>query len=341
MVILIAVVAILLTIIIALILASAVKGLDNAVIKSGEELKIKDRSYNPAVTLGYKIQVDGDQNTQLKEARKLAAKQAAITPRGANMQIGPQYKQDKQATAFAGVDSDPITAVKIASVHGWDGVRTGIVQLDPAAVAAPAAPAAGGKIKLVPGKDYPVIELTDSMAPDEKRKARIANAKAKSAAMKAAKAAQQSGGAVPMAAVPAAATPTAAAPAPAVVAGIVEPDYVEITDDMSPEDKRKARIANSKAKSAYKKALKAAGVDPKAAAAPAVAPVAAPVAEAASAPVASVPGAAAGIAKPEIIEITDDMSPDDKRKARIANSKAKSAYNKALKAAGIDPKSMK
>jgi len=29
------------------------------------------------------------------------------------------------------------------------------------------------------------------------------------------------------------------------------------------------------------------------------------------------------------------------RKARIANSKAKSAYKKALKAAGIDPKSVK
>jgi hypothetical protein len=31
------------------------------------------------------------------------------------------------------------------------------------------------------------------------------------------------------------------------------------------------------------------------------------------------------------------MSPDEVRAARISNSKAKSAYNKALKAAGIDP----
>lgn len=339
MVILIAVVAILLTIIVALILAAAIKGLDSAVIESSKELQTKDRSYNPAVTLGYKIQVDGDSDIQLKEARKLAAKQAAATPRGANVQIGPQYKQDKQATAFAGVNVDPVTAVKIASIHGWDGVRTGMVSVDPAAaVPATAAPAAGGKIKLVPGEDYPVIEMTDSMSPDEKRKARIANAKAKSAAMKAAKAAQQSGGAVPTAA-PAAAGASAAAPAPAAVSGIAEPDYVEITDDMSPEDKRKARIANSKAKSAYNKALKAAGVDPNVAAAPvAAAPAAVPVA---SAPEAVVPSGATGIPQPEIIELTDDMSPDDKRKARIANSKAKSAYNKALKAAGIDPKSVK
>lgn len=344
MVILIAVVAILLTVIVALVLAVAVKGLDNAVIKSNAEMEAETRSYNPAVTLGHQVLIEGDRETQYKEARKLAAKQAAAMPRGANMQIGPQYKKDQQATAFAGVNEDPITAVKIASVHGWDGVRTGIVAVDPAAAApAAAAPAAGGKIKLVPGQDYPVIEITDAMSPDEKRKARIANAKAKSAAMKAAKAAQQSGAVVPTAAAPvAAAAPAAAAPAPAAVAGIPEPEYIEITDDMSPEDKRKARIANSKAKSAYKKALKAAGVDPKAAAAPAPAPApAAPAPEAAAPAPAAVPDAAAGIPKPELIEITDDMSPDDKRKARIANSKAKSAYNKALKAAGIDPKSVK
>jgi hypothetical protein len=338
MVILIAVAAILLTIIVALIFAAAIKGLDTAVIKSSEESQTKDRSYNPAATLGYKIQVDGSRDAQLKEARQLAAKQAAATPRGANVQIGPQYKQDRQATAFAGVNNDPITAVKIAAVHGWDGVRTGMVAVDTAAAAPVAAPAAGGKIKLVPGEDYPVIEMTDSMSPDEKRKARIANAKAKSAAMKAAKAAQQSGGAVPTTAVPAG-TPAAAAPAPNVT-GIPEPEYVEISDDMSPEEKRKARIANSKAKSAYNKALKAAGADPTAMAAPA--PAVALVAEAApaSAPATATPDAAAGIPKPELVEISDDMSPDDKRKARIANSKAKSAYNKALKAAGIDPKTV-
>jgi len=35
------------------------------------------------------------------------------------------------------------------------------------------------------------------------------------------------------------------------------------------------------------------------------------------------------------------MSPEDKRQARVANAKAQSAYNKALKAAGIDPASLK
>jgi hypothetical protein len=340
MVILIAVVVILVTILIALVLAAAIKGLDNAVITSGMELEAESRSYNPAVTLGYQIPVAGDPDEQLKEARKIAAQQAAATPRGANMKIGPQYKKEEQATAFDGVNSDPITAVKIASFHGWDGVQTGIVAVDPAAAAAPTStPAAGGKIKLIPGQDYPVIEITDGMSPDEKRKARIANAKAKSAAMKAAKAAQDSGSGAPVAVAPAAVA-TAPAAAPAAAAGVPEPEYIEITDDMTPEEKRKARIANSKAKSAYNKALKAAGVTTSAApaaAAPAAAsaPAAAPVA--ASAPV---PETAAGIAKPELIEITDDMSPDEKRKARIANSKAKSAYNKALKAAGIDPKSV-
>jgi hypothetical protein len=334
MVILIGVVAILLTIVVALILAAAAKGLDTAVITNAESAQTKDRGYNPAATLGYQIQVDGDPAAQIKEAKILAAKQAAATPRGANVQIGPQYKQAMQRTAFDGLDNDPITAVKIAAVHGWDGIRTGMVAVDSSAVAVPAAsaPAAGGKIKLVPGKDYPVIEITDTMSADEKRKALIANAKAKSTAMKAAKAAQESGGGV--AATSVAAAPAVAMPAAAAASGIPEPTYIEITDDMSPEETRKARIANSKTKSAYNKALKAAGVDTSApVAAETAAPTPAPAASLAAAPV----SAASGIPQPEIIEITDDMSPDDVRKARIANSKAKSAYNKALKAAGIDP----
>ena len=40
---------------------------------------------------------------------------------------------------------------------------------------------------------------------------------------------------------------------------------------------------------------------------------------------------------PALIEITEGMSPDDKRKATISNSKTMSAYNKQLKAMGIDP----
>jgi hypothetical protein len=144
--------------------------------------------------------------------------------------------------------------------------------------------------------------------------------------------------------------------------GIAAPQLTEITDDMSPDDKRKARIGNSKAKSAFNKSLKEAGIDPKTvniddsgkvvmpegAAAAAPAPAAAP-AQAAAVPPSVAPAAegrsvdlaALGISPPDLVEITDDMSPDEKRQARIGNSKAKSAFNKALKSAGVDPKSVK
>lgn len=104
---------------------------------------------------------------------------------------------------------------------------------------------------------------------------------------------------------------------------------------MSPEEIRKARIANSKAKAATAKNLKASG---------ATMAVAAPVAEApiAATPVAVSPvaTATAAIPKPDLIDITAALSPDETRKARIENSKRMSAYNKALKAAGIDPATM-
>jgi flagellar basal body-associated protein FliL len=250
MVILIVVVIILLVIIVGLLLAWFFAGSDKKGTKNNAEIESGGGAYNLAATMGYKIQVEADPETQMKEARKLAAQKAAATPRWANVQIGPEYKQERQRTAFDGAKDDVLTAVKIAAVHGWDGLQSGIVIAAPAA--APAASAAG-KIKLVPGKDYPVIEMTDSMSADEKRKARIANAKAKSVAMKKAKAAQAAGSAAPAA--------TAPAPAAVAAAGIPEPEYVEIRSDMTPEEKRKARIANSKAKSAYNKALKAAGID--------------------------------------------------------------------------------
>lgn len=337
MIVLIAVVIVLLTILVSAVLALAVSQLDKAVAVGATKSENQVKSYNPAVTLGYKIPVQGDYDTQMKEARQLAAKQAAATPRGANMRIGNLREQaGKQPTAFDGVKNDPLTAVKIAAIHGWEGLRTGMVVGAPAPVAASVAAAAPtGSVELVPGKDYPVIEITDDMPDDEKRKARIANSKAKSAAMKAAKASGQTGApAAPAAAAPAAAK--AAAPAAAAI-GIAEPALIEITDSMSADEVRKARIANSKAKAAYNKALKAAGVEPGAAAE--AEPVAAVVAEAVPAPAAPSADAAAlaGIPKPDFIDITDDMPDDEKRRARIANSKAKSAYNKALKAAGIDP----
>ncbi len=321
----IAVVVIVVIVVVALMMAQGSAFIDKAVqeneaaIQNNQEagkanMKNKKQSnkYDPALTMGYEIPIDADIAQQLRAARVLAAKQAAKQPRGANMGVGRLGDADDLKTAWDGVAKDPVTAVKIAAYHGWDGLKTGAVAAVP--VAAPAAPKAAPAptAELVPGKDYPVIEITDDMSPADKRKARIANSKAKSAAKKAAKEAGASAVPVAEAAAPAAAATAVAVP---------EPTLIEITDDMAPDDKRKARIANSKAKSAYKKALKAAGVDPKAAAASAPA---APVAE----------PAVAAIPEPTLIEITDDMSPEDKRAARIANSKAKSAYKKALKAAG-------
>jgi hypothetical protein len=345
MIFLIAVGVILLPILIGGLLAWGSSGFSTAVDVTNEEVENKGKGYNPAVTFGLEVKVDADPDEMLKAARLEAARKAASLPRGANMRIGRKGHVNLH-TAGEALDEDPLTAVRIAMFHGWDGARTGAVE----AVAAPAAAVAAaptGKIKLIPGKDYKVIELTDSMSPDEKRKARIANSKAKSAAMKAAKAAG-----VPAAAPVAAGAAVAAAAPVAQSVNIEPPQIIELTDGMSPDEKRKARIANSKAKSAFNKALKAAGVNPKevkivdgkvvlpgGAAVATAAP--APVAAAAATPAAAPAAAVSSIPKPELVEITDDMPPDEKRKARIANSKAKSAYNKALKAAGIDPKSVK
>lgn len=320
-----------------------------AVEQTKEEVENMDRGFNPAVTFGHEVKIDGSPDEMLQQARLEAAKKAASQPRGANMRIGRKGASNLR-TAGSALDEDPLTAVRIAIHHGWDGARTGAVPAvaAPAGAAAPVA-APAGKIKLVPGKDYEYTEITDSMSPDEKRKARIANSKAKSAAYKAAKAAGVT--AAPVAAGAPVAAAAVATPAAQSV-NIEPPQLVEITDDMSPDEKRKARIGNSKAKSAFNKALKAAGVNPKeveivdgkvvlpgsATAAAAPAPAAAPADPAAGG---ADPAALANIPKPELVEITDDMGPDEKRQARIANSKAKSAYNKALKAAGIDPKSVK
>jgi hypothetical protein len=335
----IAVLAIMLPIILGVVLAFATARFDAVVAETKETLEQEERLYNPAVTLGYKVRLEADPQEQLAEARRLAAAKAAALPRGANMRIGRKGAENLM-TAHDGVMEDPLTAVKIALFHGWDGARTGAPSVgaaQPAPVAAPG-PASNGQLELKPGRDYEVIEITDEMSGAEKRKARIANAKAKAQAIKAAKAAGQTVGAAPMAPQPAAAAPQAAATAPTAAVGVPEPEYIEITDDMSADEVRKARIANAKAKSAYNKALKAAGVDPSAAAEAPPQPAATPEPQPQTA--AAAPAAAANIPEPEYIEITDDMSADEVRKARIANAKAKSAYNKALKAAGIDPASV-
>jgi hypothetical protein len=352
MIFLITVGVILLPILLGGLIAVGTSSFAGVVERTKEEVENMDKGFNSAVTFGLKVRVDASSEEMLKQARLEAARKAASLPRGANMRIGRKGHVNLQ-TAGSALEEDPVTAVRIAMHHGWDGARTGAV----AAVAVPAAAVATGaaptgKINLVPGKDYDYIKITDDMAPDEKRKARIANSKAKSAAYKAAKAAGVPAGVPVAGAAPVAAA--AATPAAAQSVNIEPPALIEITDDMSPDELRKARIANSKAKSAFNKALKAAGVDPKdveivdgkvvlPGGAPVAAAAAAPAAQAApvaAAPAADPAAATANIPKPELIEITDDMDPDEVRRARIANSKAKSAYNKALKAAGIDPKSV-
>lgn len=357
----IATIVVLLTFITGALFAWIVKSVDSTVVKTKDNIDNADNGYNPALTMGHRINSQAGAQEQIKEARLASAKAAAALPRGANMRIvGPGSSALESASQA--LNEDPWTASKIAQYHGWDGAKAGIpaggVPEAGAAVATAAAPAAAGKIELVPGKDYPVIEINDDMSPDEKRKARIANSKAKSAAMKAAKAAGAPAAAVASTAAPIAVAP--AAPDP-VAAGIEPPKFIVITDDMSPDEVRKARIANSKAKSAFNKSLKSAGIDPKTVniddqgnivmpegVTPAVPPAAAvPVATTETTPPTPAPSeggsvdlAALGISPPEVVELTDDMTPDEKRQARIANSKAKSAFNKALKDAGIDPKTV-
>lgn len=347
-IILVASVIVLLTIIVGVLLALLFVNAGNVVAANQVVVEKEKSGYNPRLTAGHKIMPQADASIQIAQAQALAAQQAAMRPRGANMGIRPKPDAAEVRTPAAsdGVERDPLTAAKIAMFHTWNGLQYKQAKPAPAGVPATARPAAAkpaGPPELRPGIDYPVIEITDNMSPEEKRKATIANSKAKSAAMKAAKAsgAGAVGAEVEVEGVPvAAAAPVAA---PVAVGGTVEPiagvhyEEIPITDSMSPDEVRKARIANSKAKSAAAKALKASG------AMMAVAqPVAEPVA-AAPTPVAAAPAPAveSSIPKPDLIEITDSMSPDEIRRARIENSKRTSAYNKALKAAGIDPATVK
>lgn len=328
--------------VLVLIISATMYSLSRAVTNAYTEVEQNQNKYRPAVTLGHKIAPNDDSQMQFKQARQEAAKRAAALPRGANMRIG--RGKEEIDTASDNLKNDPISSFKIAQVQGWNGLGQ-FGKMQAAASSAPAQAQTGVvkqvKRTLVAGQDYPFTEITDSMSPVEKRQARIANAKAKSAAYKALKESGADMVAAPVQQTAGAAPAQAAAPSranAAAAAGIQEPTLIEITDDMDPNDVRKARIANAKAMSAYKKALKAAGIDAdqeEAAPEPVQEAVAAaPVA--AAAPTAS-SADTSGVPKPDIIEITDDMDPNDVRKARIANAKAVSAYKKALKAAGIDP----
>ena len=280
------------------------------------------------------------------------------------IEITDDMPDDEKRKARIANSKAKSAAMKAAKAAGTVGMTAAAV---PAAAGAVPTPAAIGV------EAPKLIEITDDMPDDEKRKARIANSKAKSAFNKALKAAGidpktveiDEKGNVVMPQGAAAAAPAPAAGAPAVQAAasmpalsVEPPQLIPITDDMSPEDLRKARISNSKAKSAFNKALKAAGIDPSdveidengqirmvgaaapAPAAPAPAAAEQPVQTAAAEADGAPDLAALGLTPPELIEITDDMTPDQVREARIANSKAKSAFNKSLKAAGVDPKSV-
>ncbi len=321
------------TLLLALILGYLISRLSVAVTESAARQEIAKKAYNPNVTKGFEIKLSEESDQQIREARKLAAKQAAQLPRGANMRIFGDSPEI--ASAFDGVDSDPMTAAKIAEFHSWQGVSTGIVAVQPAAVAGAVAQAGAPTRSisdLKPGVDYEFIEISEGMPSADKRNARIANAKARSAAIKALKAGGAVAGDVAPAAV--AAAPVVAAAAPAAVNVPPPPEYIEISDGMDPAEARKARIANAKMKSAYNKALKEAGATPGAP------PASAPAAPARAVAAPPAPAAVNAPPPPEYIEISDGMDPAEARKARIANAKMKSAYNKALKEAGIDPKAM-
>ena len=331
-----------LVLLVGLLLAFLFSRADHAVSSTRAAMAAEEKAYSPGVTLGHKIKVQADYDAQLKEARLVAAKRAAAMPRGANNRVG-RAGESTLAPASKGLQEDPQTAVRIARFHGWDGARVGPATT--AAAAAPVAAAAAPRPAAAPvaiGIAPPqLIAITDSMSPEEVRKARVANAKAESAYNKALKtAATGAPVAAPVAA--AVAAPAATAAGIPAAAGIAPPKLIAITPDMSPEDIRKARVANAKAESAYNKALKAAGVG-----AGTVAGVEAVVnaempgpATAVAHPEAAAP-ALAGVEPPKLIEITPGMSPEEVRKARVANAKAESAYNKALKAAGVDPAALR
>ena len=339
MVILLIITIIFLVLLAGMLLAFLFSRLDRTVTATRDGMLAEERAYNPGLTLGHKIKVEADYEEQLKQARVVAAKKAAATPRGANNRIG-RAGASTLNTAGKSANEDPMTAVRIARFHGWDGARTGIPAGGAPMAGLAAAPAAAAVAAPVAAGIAPpnLIAITPDMPPEEVRKARIANSKAEAAYNKALKAAATGAPVAVAVSVPAA--PGVAPEAPPPSANIAAPKLIEITPAMSPEDVRKARIANAKAEAAYNKALKAAGGVPGVAPAQSAA-VAAPAT--AVQPVAAQPVAApvTGIAPPSLIEITENMPPEEVRRARVANAKAEAAYNKALKAAGIDPAAAK
>lgn len=260
----------LLTLVFGAGLAGLFVWLSNLVVANAatiEDIEREKKTVNPAATGGYAIQSTASLDEQLIDARKIAARRAAMMPRGANVGIGrlatTDARKNKKVTT-TGIENDPLSAVRIARFHTWQGLQyQGPTKL----AAVPVARGATKQVKrkLVAGKDYPVVEITAAMSPQERRTARIANAKAKSAAYKALKEAglDMVAETVVVEAPAAVDAVAATAPAPTSAAAPPPPEMIELTDGMTPQEKRSARIANTKAKSAYKKQLKALGIDPK------------------------------------------------------------------------------
>src|SRR5690606_21052293 len=160
-------------ILVGILLAALMAWLSRMVTDTQVSLSRKQTAYNPALTMGHQIPVEADLEAQLRAARLEAARRAATLERGANMRIGRLGESTLQP-ASRNLDDDPVTAVKIAAFHTWQGARIG-----PPVAGAPAAaaPVAGQQRTAVmkrpedlkPGVDYPYIEITEGMDPAEVR----------------------------------------------------------------------------------------------------------------------------------------------------------------------------
>ena len=87
-VVVIASIIIILTVISGALFAAIFSRFGKIVLREQEASEDEKSRYNPSVTMGHAIALDADRETQLYEARTLAAKRAARTPRGGNMRIG-------------------------------------------------------------------------------------------------------------------------------------------------------------------------------------------------------------------------------------------------------------
>ncbi|MCI0397981.1 MAG: hypothetical protein L0322_24050, partial [Chloroflexi bacterium] len=136
-----------LTVLFGVLMAAVFVVLSNLVTAGQATVEQEKKSYNPNLTLGYKIPVEADLETQLKKARLEAAKRAASLPRGANLRIGRLGAENKDTAREGALKHDPLTAVRIAAFHGWQGLRSGAATGQQAAIttgataARPAAPA--------------------------------------------------------------------------------------------------------------------------------------------------------------------------------------------------------